>query len=97
MTKYNVLDLFCGCGGLSRGFQNAGYDVILGIDNDIAALNTFKKNHKNSKVLNGDSLDTIEISYEEKVAKYIKSIVKRAKKENICKEELIQMLENEEF
>ncbi|MEG0391627.1 MAG: DNA cytosine methyltransferase, partial [Anaerovoracaceae bacterium] len=54
MTKYNVLDLFCGCGGLSRGFQNAGYDVILGIDNDIAALNTFKKNHKNSKVLNGD-------------------------------------------
>lgn len=30
--KYNVLDLFCGCGGLSLGFEEAGYNVLLGID-----------------------------------------------------------------
>lgn len=30
--KYTVLDLFCGCGGLSLGFEKAGYDVLLGID-----------------------------------------------------------------
>lgn len=48
----NVLDLFCGCGGLSYGFLQAGFDVILGIDNDEAALNTFKKNHKKSKAAN---------------------------------------------
>ena len=54
MNKYNVLDLFCGCGGLSNGFENAGFNVILGVDNDSAALNTFEKNHKNSKTLNGD-------------------------------------------
>ena len=42
----NVLDLFCGCGGLSCGFVQAGFNVILGIDNDKAALNTFQKNHK---------------------------------------------------
>ena len=47
-----VLDLFCGCGGLSCGFMQAGFDVILGIDNDEAALNTFKKNHKKSKAVN---------------------------------------------
>lgn len=49
-----MLDLFCGCGGLSKGFENAGFNVILGVDNDDAALNTFEKNHKNSKILNGD-------------------------------------------
>lgn len=54
MNKYNVLDLFCGCGGLSKGFENAGFNVILGVDNDAAALNTFEKNHINSKILNGD-------------------------------------------
>ena len=53
----NVLDLFCGCGGLSKGFELAGYDVLLGIDNDNAALNTFEKNHKNSKSLNADLSD----------------------------------------
>lgn len=50
----NVLDLFSGAGGLSYGFEMVDYDVLLGIDNDEAALNTFKLNHKNSEVLNCD-------------------------------------------
>lgn len=50
--KYNVLDLFCGCGGLSCGFIQAGFNVILGVDNDEAALKTFKNNHSGSKVAN---------------------------------------------
>lgn len=50
----NVLDLFSGCGGLSLGFQNAGYHVVLGIDNDDAALNTFRKNHIDAK---GENID----------------------------------------
>ena len=32
--KYNVLDLFCGCGGLSRGFIDADFSVSLGVDVD---------------------------------------------------------------
>ena len=43
----NVIDLFCGAGGLSYGFESAGFDILLGIDNDAAALKTFEKNHKN--------------------------------------------------
>lgn len=31
---YTVLDLFCGAGGLSRGFYDANYNVVLGVDFD---------------------------------------------------------------
>ena len=47
----NVIDLFCGCGGLSFGFMQAGYNIILGIDNDNTALKTFKANHNGSETL----------------------------------------------
>ena len=40
--KLTCLDLFCGAGGLSKGFLDAGYDVVLGIDYDDAALKTFQ-------------------------------------------------------
>ena len=41
MTKFTVIDLFSGAGGLSKGFLDAGFEVLLGIDNDKAALSTF--------------------------------------------------------
>lgn len=50
----NVLDLFCGCGGLSYGFELAGYNIVLGIDNDKKALETFELNHKNAKSICDD-------------------------------------------
>ncbi len=50
----NVIDLFSGCGGLSLGFQEAGFHVILGVDNDKAALTTFAKNHTDSVAENID-------------------------------------------
>lgn len=43
-----VIDLFCGCGGLSHGFIEAGYEVILGVDHWKDAIQTFESNHKNS-------------------------------------------------
>jgi DNA (cytosine-5)-methyltransferase 1 len=50
----NAIDLFAGCGGLSRGFIDAGYDILLGVDNDAAALETFKRNHSGAVALNAD-------------------------------------------
>ena len=52
-----VLDLFCGCGGLSLGFEMAGFQVKLAIDNWEDALVTFRYNHHDSQTFNGDLLD----------------------------------------
>lgn len=54
MSTFNVLDLFCGAGGLSYGFECAGYDILVGIDNDSKALETFELNHKGAKSICGD-------------------------------------------
>lgn len=35
-------DLFCGAGGMSLGLQDAGYQVIVGVDHDQAALETYR-------------------------------------------------------
>lgn len=37
-----AIDLFCGAGGLSLGLQEAGYEVILGVDHDDEALETHR-------------------------------------------------------
>lgn len=49
-----VVDLFCGAGGLSLGFAHAGFDIVLGVDNDNASLETFRTNFKNAKATNID-------------------------------------------
>ncbi|MCE4613198.1 MAG: DNA cytosine methyltransferase [Desulfurococcales archaeon] len=52
--KYSVLDVFSGAGGFSRGFQDEGYDIVLGIDNFPPAAKTFKLNFPPSEVLAED-------------------------------------------
>ncbi len=56
---FTVLDLFCGCGGMSLGFEEAGYRVLLGIDFWEDALKTYRHNHRQSRTLCADmaSLD----------------------------------------
>lgn len=44
IKTYNVIDLFCGCGGLSLGFQNAGYNIVAAFDYWDVALNIYQKN-----------------------------------------------------
>ena len=53
--KYNAIDLFSGCGGISKGLANTGKINIIGaIDFDQAACNTYKKNFPNANVICGD-------------------------------------------
>ena len=45
--KLKVLDLYCGLGGLSLGFEMTGaFETIGGIDNFDWAVKTFYHNHK---------------------------------------------------
>lgn len=39
-----VIDLFSGCGGLSLGFQNAGFEVVAAFDNWEPAIDIYKRN-----------------------------------------------------
>ncbi len=53
--RLTVLDLFCGTGGFSKGFENAGgFDVVFGIDLLPDAIATFKGNHPDAKALAAD-------------------------------------------
>ena len=52
--ELNIIDLFCGCGGLSLGFESAGFNVLLGIDMWEDALVTYRHNHKNGNTLCAD-------------------------------------------
>lgn len=49
--KLKVIDLFCGCGGLSYGFKLAGYDIVGGLDFNKEAIETFQYNFKESKAI----------------------------------------------
>ena len=57
MKKYTVVDLFCGAGGLSKGFLDAGYEVVLGVDYDEPALKTFQDNHGTATAMKLDLYD----------------------------------------
>ena len=39
-----IVDLFCGCGGLSLGFQNAGFEIVAAYDKWPIALNVYRNN-----------------------------------------------------
>lgn len=55
-SSFTVADLFCGVGGLSLGFVQAGFRICLACDNDKLACDTLRFNHPEvprSKILNG--------------------------------------------
>ena len=46
----NVIDLFAGCGGLSCGFEKAGFKIVAAVEFDKMIANSYKHNHKGTKV-----------------------------------------------
>lgn len=55
--KFTCLDLFCGAGGLSLGFEQAGFTILGGVEWDKAAFKTHKFNFPFGKEYCGDIKD----------------------------------------
>lgn len=69
--KPKVIDLFAGVGGLSYGFMQAGFDVVLANEIDETIAMSYSKNHPQTKMINKDitKLDIEEIfkEYKDKI------------------------------
>ena len=52
--KPTVIDLFAGVGGLSLGFEQAGFQVVLANEYDAKIAAAYQKNHQNTKMVVGD-------------------------------------------
>ena len=68
MNKPTCLDLFSGAGGLSRGFMDAGFNVVLGVDFDDTALKTFKANHGDADAM---KLDLFNLDNVNRIVEYL--------------------------
>lgn len=49
-----VISLFSGCGGLDLGFERAGFEIPIANEFDKTIWETFKINHPNTKLIEGD-------------------------------------------
>lgn len=49
-----LIDLFCGCGGISLGAHQAGYDVALSVDADETLSSSYRKNFPHADLVHCD-------------------------------------------
>ena len=49
-----VFDYFSGCGGTSKGFENAGMEIVFALDNDPDAIASFQNNFPTATTSNSD-------------------------------------------
>ncbi len=74
LDRFKIVDLFCGCGGLSYGLESTGrFETILGIDSSKDAISTFARNHRR----NGHAAKTILADIAELDPKMIRAELRR--------------------
>jgi DNA (cytosine-5)-methyltransferase 1 len=52
--NYNAIDIFSGCGGLSEGMRDAGFEVSVAVEADKNAVESYRLNHPETKILDRD-------------------------------------------
>lgn len=57
-----VADFFCGAGGFSEGFRQAGFEIVFAVDNWIQAVDTYRENKNEFENLKVICDDVIRIS-----------------------------------
>lgn len=55
-----VLELFAGAGGMSTGLERAGFDVQFAVEEDVAAADTLRSNHKEMIVFQQNVVDFLD-------------------------------------
>lgn len=63
----NLISLFSGCGGLDLGFKRAGFNICVANEFDRTIFETFKANHSNTHLIEGDIRQVVK----EDIAKFI--------------------------
>jgi DNA (cytosine-5)-methyltransferase 1 len=66
MQNYIAIDLFSGCGGLSEGLRQAGFNVLAAVESDKKVVECYHQNHPETELINKD-IREVEISDIEKV------------------------------
>ncbi len=56
--RLTAIDLFCGCGGISKGLQDVGFEILAGVDIEPNYICTFAHNFPNAKSLQIDLAET---------------------------------------
>lgn len=59
-SRMNVIDLFAGVGGLSLGFERAGFNVVLANEIDPEIADAYRHNHKETVMINDDIMHFID-------------------------------------
>lgn len=60
--KQTAISLFCGAGGCSLGFKQAGYSILYANDKDKAAVDTYKKNFPEA-ICSSEDIDDLDFEH----------------------------------
>ena len=81
----NVVDIFSGVGGLSVGFEKAGFNVVLANEIDEQIAQSYKRNHTHTIMVNEDIRSFVD-HFDDSISKATEGL------NSSCKEKLYQEL-----
>lgn len=74
--KFTVLDLFAGAGGLSNGFEKAGFNIVAAVEYDKRIEKTYLYNHPNTKLFVDDIRNVAGSEKDKRSVESIESVFK---------------------
>lgn len=75
MNNPRVISLFSGCGGLDLGFEKAGFEIPVANEFDKKIWDTFKVNHPNTHLIEGDIRNVTKDDIEHYISDEIDGII----------------------